>query len=352
MIRRILTLFALLAAPAAAQSLYSVTIIGGPTQPPLSGPVSLPLALNNNGRVVGYGYNSGGNIQALNWKAGVVSNLGGIAGFDETFASRVNILGRIAGTGYRLDGTGQIAESHALKWTGGVLSDLGTLGGHHAAALAINDNEQIVGFASLPGDTQVRAFIYQNGVMTAINSPTATTESYAYDISNSGYVVGAAVAGSPAKPFIWRSGAVMQLPIPAGARTGAANAVNEAGVAVGTYEINQYTGSFAAVLWAGTQRINLGCLGGPVAYATAADINNFGQVVGTSNSASGYTGFLWEDGQMYDLRDLLVRGPASLAITSASSINDHGQIAAAALINGRQTAVLLTPVAGTALSRR
>src|SRR5262245_59942508 len=66
----VLPLLASPAAPlaAAGQPIYSYTVIGGISQPPPSGPISLPLALNNNGRVVGYGYNAGGSMQALNWK--------------------------------------------------------------------------------------------------------------------------------------------------------------------------------------------------------------------------------------------------------------------------------------------
>ncbi len=342
MLRRILSALLLLAAPAAAQPAYSVTVIGGIPHSPSSGPISLPLALNNNGRVVGYGYLAGGAIQALNWKAGVGFNLGGITSFDSTFANRVNTLGRIAGAGYVKDGDGQIVESHALKWTSGVMSDIGGLGGSFASALAINDNDQVVGYASLPGDAIVRAFIYQNGAMIPFNTLPGAVESYPYDISNTGFIVGAAVTSLPAKPFLWRSGTATQLPIPLASRTGSANAVNDAGAAVGAYEINQYTGAFAAVAWYGGLRIDLGYLGGSLAYASAADINNQFQIVGTSNSNAGYTGFLWQAGHMYDLRNLLIGGP--LQITSANSINDRGQIAAGALIDGRQTAILLTPV--------
>jgi probable HAF family extracellular repeat protein len=332
---------AFLAAPAAAQPIYSYTVIGGIPQPPPTGPISQPLALNNNGRVVGYGFNAGGNIQALNWKGGLLSNLGGVSTFDRTFANKVNILGRIAGAGYHLDSTGGITQTHALKWVGGVMTDIGSLGGAHAAALAINDYDQVVGYSTTAGETSVRAFIHQNGAMTPISTLPGATESYAYDISNTGYIVGTAVAGAPAKPFTWRAGVATQLPTPSWSRTGAANAVNDSGQAVGTYEINQYTGAFAATMWVNGVRTDLGCLGGPLAYSTAADINNYGQIVGTSNSAHGYTGYLWQGGHMFDLRDLVV---GNLEITSASSINDRGQIAAAALINGRQTAVLLTPI--------
>jgi probable HAF family extracellular repeat protein len=331
------------AAPLAAQPRYSVTIVGGLSPVAPSGPVSLPLALNNSARVVGYAFTDVGQIRALNWRNGAAMPLGGVSAFHRTFANRVNSLGRIAGAGYILDANSQIVESHALKWTGGVMSDLGGFGGHHAAALAINDLDQIVGFATLPGETATRAFYYSCGVMTALRTLPGEVEAYAYDISNSGLVVGAAVTSEPAHPFLWRGGGAMELPIPSTARTGAANAVNDAGLVVGTYEINQYTGEFAAVRWVAGEMSNLGNLGGPSDYAVASDVNTAGQIVGTSNSSAGFTGYLWQGGRMYDLRALLLPPYAGLAIISATSITDRGQIAAAALVAGRQTAVILTP---------
>lgn len=322
---------------------YTVTVINPGTSIAPSGPVSQSLGLNNNGRVVGYVFTSPLQYKALNWKGGTAMQLGGLTNFNQTFANRVNILGRVAGVGYKMNSGGAITESHALKWTGGVMSDLGTLGGHHAAALAINDYDQIVGGSTLAGDTVTRAFIFSNGVMTAISTLPGAVESYAYDISNTGFVVGTAVTSTPAKPFIWRAGISAALPVPSGVRAGAANAVNDSGVAAGTYEINQYTGSFAAVIWINGQLVHLGNLGGGLAYSVAADINSTGQVVGTTNSPGGFTGFLWKSGVMYDLRTLIAPSFGSVLITSAGAINDNGQIAAVATIDGRQTAVLLTP---------
>lgn len=326
---------------AAAQApTFNLSVVTAPNLGPGSGSITQPLSLNNNGRVVGYGYPSQNHMRAMNWKSGAANNLGGVQSFDQTFANQVNALGRIAGVGFVLNGQGQIVETHALKWVGGAMTDLGGFGGKHAAALAINDSDQVVGYASRPGELAVWAFYHAGGVMTKLNILPGETESYAYDISNTRYIVGACVAGSPAKPFRWHQGVAQALPIPGSSRTGAANAVNDAGLAVGTYEINQFTGEFAAVAWSGTTRIELGNLGGPVAYAVAKDVNNAGQIVGTSYSPSGYSGFLWMNGQMHDLRSL---APNGTQITGANAINDNGQIAVTVMVNGQQAAAILTP---------
>jgi probable HAF family extracellular repeat protein len=345
MLRTVCVVVALAAMPAAAQPRFSVTVVGGPPQAAPSGPLSLPLSLNDHGRVVGYSYAPGGNTRAMNWRAGSLSSLSGLGSFGATYANHVNILGRVAGAGDVMNAAGQVVGTRALKWTGGVVSDLGGLGGNYAAALSINDADQIVGYATLPGEAEVRAFIFQNGVMAPIAPFPGTTESYAYDISNTGFVAGTCVAGSPAKPFVWRAGASLALPIPAWSRTGAANAVNDTGVAVGAWEANQFTGAFVACLWSGAQRVDLPNLGGPVPYAVALDINGSGQIVGTSYAPTGYSGFLYQAGHMYDLRALTVD---PVEITSAHAVNNLGQIAASAIINGREMAVLLTPMASGA----
>jgi len=335
-----------MAAPAAQANppVYQYSIIGGLPAPSGSTANTLPLALNNNGRIVGYSATGPGTFQPMNWRSGQAMTLGGASAYDRAFATRVNTLGRVVGAGYMMDGNGGILESHALRWTGGFVTNLGSLGGRSAVAMGINDAGKIVGYSTLLGETQTQAFIYQGATMTRLQSLPGTIESYAYDISNTGYVAGTAVTNLPARPVLWYNGTARQLPIPAGARAGAANAVNDSGRAVGTVELNLATGSFAAMLWQSGLMIDIGNLGGPVPYATASDINSRGQVVGTSGTAYGRTGYMWQNGVMYDLRSLMLEGPDSLEITAASSINDSGQIAAAAIINGVQTAVLLTPI--------
>lgn len=322
---------------------YTVEVIGAldPSSP--NGVLSLPLGLNNNGRVVGYGSTTDSPTNILNWKIGSINATGALAGSARSYGSRVNIRGRIAGTAMFEDGPGNIVGSHAIRWLGRMPQDLGTLGGNYSVALGIDDADRIVGYSTLPGESHVRAFLWENGTMSPLASPAGASEVYAYDISNTGYIVGTAAGPGAAKPYLWTNGVISPLPIPASSRTGGAAAVNNAGVAVGTYEVNQFTGSFAAVSWQNGQMSELGNLGGSVGYSSASDVNNLGQVVGTTNSANGFTGFLWSDGVMYDLRSLLDVSDGSIQITSAQAINDKGEIAAGALINGRTTAILLHP---------
>lgn len=346
---RLAVLAVLLSTPTLASDppRYTVQVIGGLQQSPASGLISFPLGLNNNGRTVGYASTNGSQSLIINWKSGAVSTVGSLPGTNRSFGNRVNILGRIAGAAYATDNTGAILQSRAVRWKGLAPQDLGTLGGSNAAALGINDSDRIVGYSTLPGESQVRAFQWYNGVISPLPTPSSATQSYAYDVSNNNHIVGVYAGPAPARPVLWHNGYMYHLSIPTASRTGGASAVNDAGIAVGNYEIDQYTGTSAAVAWYSGQRLELGNLGGGYAYAIAADINNGNQIVGTSNSPAGHTGFLYHDGLMYDLRTRLLPGSPSVEIISAHAINDNGQIAAAAMVNGRVTAILLNPVSAS-----
>ncbi|MBL9030830.1 MAG: hypothetical protein JNM80_03875 [Phycisphaerae bacterium] len=330
--------------PASAAPRYTYTVIGGLPQSAPAGPLSMSLSVNSSGRVVGYGATAPGYLSALSWKSGNFAPLSGVSGFNQTFARDVNNTGRVVGGGYKLGPNGGILETHALRWIGTQVTNLGNLGGMHALALAVNDTGYVVGYSTLPGDNQTRAFIWHGGPMQALTTLPGAIESYAYDISNTGYVVGTAASAAATRPFLWKDGRAVELPIPAGVRAAAANAVNDAGHAVGAIEISLNTGEFGATLWRDGQRIDLGNLGGGFNYAIASGINNSGAVVGTSNSPGGLTGFLWIDGVMHNLRDLVAPGLSPLTIISASGIGDGGQISATAIVNGKRTAVLLNPL--------
>jgi probable HAF family extracellular repeat protein len=75
----------------------------------------------------------------------------------------------------------------------------------------------------------------------------------------------------------------------------------------------------------------------------AFDINSRGQVVGSSNTASGCPNacerhaFLWEDGRMTDLGTL----PPGGTLSSASSINARGQVVGSSTTSSGETHAVL-----------
>jgi probable HAF family extracellular repeat protein len=94
-----------------------------------------------------------------------------------------------------------------------------------------------------------------------------------------------------------------------------------------------------------------GLPGGSMKYGVAYDVNDSRQVVGTSSAPDFEVhAFLWQDGVMYDLNDLVDSAPAELLyLSTATAINNAGHISAEAVVGVAPqvpTAViaLLTPV--------
>jgi probable HAF family extracellular repeat protein len=121
-------------------------------------------------------------------------------------------------------------------------------------------------------------------------------------------------------------------------------AINDAGHVVGrgkVYVPDPPDWEYHAFLWDGEEIIDLGTL--PFCENSfASDINNDGIIVGRSGIPS--IAFLWRDGQMHKLNDL-VHPPFPGSLRGANAINEAGQIVAYGYGNfdGLVT-VLLSPI--------
>ncbi len=204
------------------------------------------------------------------------------------------------------------------------------------------------GLAALPDGSEQHAVLWENGEIVDLGGLGGVGE--AYGINNKGQVVGK--TGSPeCRPFIWdpSTGTMQVLDNPFGGGHSVANSINENGLVVGSgqepdfpipvhafiYDSN--TGEFTRIGPEGTESI-------------AWDINNIGQVVGVVADDRGDHGFLYRDGQLYYLEDLIPPDSGWRNILVATAINDAGQIAGTGVIDSisRTHAFLLTPVAALA----
>ena len=174
--------------------------------PPYSGdPDGAATGINDNGQVIGISgicQNAVGNqtaIHALLWQHGTVTNLGNLGGYAWNTPMALNNHGQIVGfSDLSGDQHGANPNFHAFLWTQSRgIQDLGTLPGDAISeALGINDQGQVVGVSYGAGFTNPRAFLWQDGVMTDLNTLITSGSSLylqaAQEINDLGEIVGQA----------------------------------------------------------------------------------------------------------------------------------------------------------------
>lgn len=171
---------------------------------PLPGDTSTAAtAINNRGQVVGI---SGTCDQAVGrytaahivlWEKGTVTDLGNLGAPWWNTAMAINQRGHVAGFAGVPGGTADNPILHAFLWTRrDGIQDLGTLPGDVTSqANSINDRGQVVG-TSCNAAGSCRAFLWEDGVMTDLNTLVAPGYAgiliNAQDINNRGEISGRA----------------------------------------------------------------------------------------------------------------------------------------------------------------
>jgi probable HAF family extracellular repeat protein len=231
--------------------------------------------------------------------------------------------------------------------------DLGTLGGSFSLAYAINDNGQIDGFSTLPGDAVTHSFLRKNGVMTDLGTlGGANSESFAN--LNSAIQVAGTAETSITDPnnenfcsfgtnleclgFVWQN--LIMTPLETlGGTNGQAAAINNRSQIAGYSETAiadldcpaPQVLHFLPTLWTAGHPRALPLYPGDTEGA-AFWINNSGQVVGASGVCAPYDpryalplrprhAVVWRDGRPFDLGSL-----GGQFNNVALAINDPGQI--------------------------
>ncbi|MDZ8088637.1 MAG: DUF3466 family protein [Nostoc sp. DedQUE12b] len=217
----------------------------------------------------------------------------------------------------------------------------------NAIPYAINDRTQVVGGASGLGP-----FLYSNGVATSIGTPSAV----AYGLNNLGQAVGILNSNTA---FLYENGQTTNLGTLPGDRYSVANDVNDSGQVVGSSGLTSVNDSRAFVYSSSTGLQNLGRLRPTDLFSIGSGINNLGQVVGLSGTTNdffaadgnGLRAFLYSDNTLYDLNNLLAPGyNPGFILTAASAINNNGQIVGRGAVNGELRAFLLTPISSVSVT--
>jgi probable HAF family extracellular repeat protein len=317
--------------------LFNLGALGGPLPPGVNS-----VTINDRGEIIGNDASTKGIEHAFYYWDGAFHSLG----TNPCVATAINDAGRIVGSRQVLvtnvwysnpggppTGTNVGFAQQPVVFRDGSPVNLFP-GINYGDAAGINDNGEIVGSVSLSNEL-AHGFAYVNGVTTDLGSGFQAT-----GINNCGDIVG---QGFPSPVALLYHGGVIEDLGTLGGSFALPTSINDLAEVVGWSATTSNAENHAFLYRDGTMT-DLGALGplppgtpvfpgGPaiLSYSYAFAINNWGQVVGASTSTNGQRAFLYWDGTMVDLNCLVklthINGPAGfLALTSASSINDRGQI--------------------------
>lgn len=365
----------LLQAAAQRAARYAVTDLGT-----LGGDGSRALGINSKGQVVGSADTAGGHAHAFLWESGKMRDLGTLGG-DTSEADAINDRGEVVGisrtekrASQRSGFSGLAFREQIFLWRGGTLRGI-------AAGLVSADGRVAKFFPDFAFNTPLPAAINTQGhivgetqslqpviirgnrvsVLTPLGDRTDSSGwmSGARGVNDKDVAVGFAQYGIatnylPHPPqesgdfaVCWENGRERRLACYAAPAVSGnfflpsvAWAINNRGQIVG------WAGR-TAVLWEGNSVRALG----PAEGDRARAINEHAQVVGVLHKGAEFTAaakntttaFLWENGAMRDLNDLIAPG-SGWTLEEARGINDAGRIVGWGRRGGKEHAFLLTPI--------
>ncbi len=309
----------------------------------LGGTLSNANGTNSTGQVCGFSTRPDGSyhvfLSAPN--GGALKDLGQFGGTN-SYGRAVNDSGQVVGYSYPPSEDSVVGFISAPN--GGALQALGSLGGNLTLAYAINNNGQVTGQSSLPGTSPPISHGFltapDGGAFSDLGPLPGGTSSSANAVNSNGQVTGSAdLSGGFMDAFL--SGPNGALPLKDLGRFGGTysvpGAINASGQVTGYSGLPGNIPSHAFITGAnGTPLTDIGTLGGSLSFG--AGINDAGTVVGESSTTQDAAthAFIYTPGAgVRDLNNFNLLGlPAGESLTSATAINNLGEIAGNATTSG------------------
>jgi len=315
-----------------AQCMYEIVAeISAPGCPPFGNAPIVGGAINDNGVVVGHYVDCAFNDNPFMWseETGFVQ-IPLPPGVLEAEPRDINSNGEIVGSLVRPD----LGETHAFHWKEGVWTELPSLPGYPIArAKAINDEGLIVGEAFDPNAIAkpFRAVQWHNGVISLVDLPLGPN-SYAEDVNRDASIVGLMgdAITTTSLGFLQSKGMTTEIPPVSGGHSCEARAVNNHNMVTGRTRFIVKSGPAPDHSWVleNGKLTDLGLLPEADHRTIAFDIHDASQIVGSSIGIENGTDkpFLWQHGEIRDLRELIVDLPTGAFLSRALTINHRGEI--------------------------
>jgi len=162
-------------------------------------------------------------FEPVTWEKGVIHQLPTVGGDPEGVAYQINDKGQVVGgsgtcAAFNENFLYNLVPVHALLWENGQAIDLGNLGGQTGAAggniaYDINNQGQVVGVSDLPGDTTFNAFLWTKSAgMQDLGTLSGDIASVSISINDGGSVVGLSLdADFNPRAFLWQNGVMTDL---------------------------------------------------------------------------------------------------------------------------------------------
>ncbi|MEN8208327.1 MAG: T9SS type A sorting domain-containing protein [Candidatus Fermentibacteria bacterium] len=260
--------------------------------------VSGANAINDSNQTAGFANGEFQSQYAYLWEDSIWTYLGTLPDLDYSSTTDINNANQIVGYSFML---GPGGGSLGWIWESDTLTSLGTLGGERSSANGINEIGEIVGYAQIYNpDTLINhACLWTGGGITDLGVLPGEINSAASDINESGQICGSSSHQQSTYPFLtvtipclWDDGSIIELELLPGYVRGAASAINDNCQIIGWMNTSLSGGSSRAFIWEDGVMTNLNQLipaGSNWILKSASDINNLGQIVGTGEAPNGET---------------------------------------------------------------
>jgi len=311
--------------------------------------------INDHGHVVGWSDTDDRFFDGFIWDGVTMTALGTNRENDGSRATAVNDLDQVIGAThppFREVYNGR--PYMPFVYENGAISYLPLVDNAWLQLHDINNHSEVVGVwetweSRTPGKIvggRLRSVVIRDGVMVDLFATgwPLDSELHATAINDRGEIAGGAYADDFRHAALWQNGSVRDLGTLG--RWSMAADVNNRGHVVGSSET--HAEDEVAFLWDGSEMVALGTLPGR-SQSMAYGLNDGGQIVGQSCRWQEVLDFhdphaiLWQNGEIHDLNNV-VRDLDGLEILSAVDINNHGQIACVGHREGIRRALLLNPL--------